>query len=183
MPRVDKIAVLRANALGDLIFALQALHALRTAYRHAEIVLLGQAWHAELMSGRPSPIDRVIVLPPAPGVNGPLDMPDTAGTQAERERFFAAMQLERFDLAIQLHGGGGYSNPFIRRLGARVTAGLRAADAPPLDRWIPYVYYQHETLRLLEVVGLVGAQPPTTLEPQLAVTEADLAEAAAAVPG
>ncbi len=38
---------------------------------------------------------------------------------AEQEQFFKAMTQERFDLAIQLHGGGRYSNPFL--IGQRTT--------------------------------------------------------------
>lgn len=41
IPRVRKIAVLRANGIGDFIFALPALSALRATYPDAEIVLLG----------------------------------------------------------------------------------------------------------------------------------------------
>jgi ADP-heptose:LPS heptosyltransferase len=91
------------------------------------------------------------------------------------------MREERFDLALQMHGGGGYSNPFVRRLGARVTAGARATDAPPLDRCVPYVYHQSEYLRYLEIAGLVGARA-VNLEPRLVVTDGDLAEARGAVP-
>ena len=102
------------------------------------------------------------------------------GAPAALERFFAAMRAERFDLALQLHGGGRFSNPFVRRLGARVTAGSRTPDAEPLDRWLPYVYLQPEVARYLELAGLVGA-PPVTLAPRLSVTAADRAEAAVAV--
>jgi hypothetical protein len=91
------------------------------------------------------------------------------------------MREECFDLALQMHGGGGYSNPFVRRLGARLTAGTRAPDAPPLDRTVPYVYYQSEYLRHLEVVSLVGART-TDPEPRLPVMEEDLAEANDAIP-
>jgi ADP-heptose:LPS heptosyltransferase len=90
------------------------------------------------------------------------------------------MHTERFDLAVQLHGGGRHSNPFVRRLGARVTAGSRTPDAPPLDRTVPYTVHQHEIHRFLEVAGLVGATP-VTLEPRLQVTAIDRAEAAAAL--
>src|SRR2546429_1911826 len=136
-PDVDKIAVLRANAIGDYILALPALDALRAAYPDAEIVLLGAPWHARFLTGRPGPVDRVIELP------------------ADQ----AALREERFDLAIQLHGGGATTNAIVAGLGARITAGLRAEGAPPLDRWIRYVYYQPEVFRYLEVVGLVGAHP------------------------
>lgn len=172
VPDVERIAVLRANALGDFIFTLPALAALRAAYPSAEIVLLGAPWHAQLWRDRPGPVDRVLVVPPAPGIRDP----GTDETGSGMDDFLAAARKERFDLALQLHGGGGNSNPVVSALGARVTAGLRAEDAPPLDRWIRYVYYQHEVIRYLEVVALVGA-PATTIIPALAVTDADRAEA------
>ncbi len=91
------------------------------------------------------------------------------------------MRQENFDLAIQMHGGGRNSNPFALNLGARITIGLCTPDAPPLDRWIPYIYYQSEISRYLEVVALVGALP-SCLEPSIAVTESDLSESLQVVP-
>ncbi len=170
---VERIAVLRANALGDFIFALPALDALRATYPAAELVLIGAPWHANLLRDRPGPVDRVLVVPPREGIRtaGPDEAPSTSMAD-----FLAAARRERFDLALQMHGGGANSNPLVAELGARITGGLRADGAPPLDRWLRYVYYQPEVVRYLEVAGLVGAGP-TTLVPQLAVTEADLAEA------
>lgn len=174
VPGVRKIAVLRANAVGDFVLALPALDALRGAYPEAEIVLLGLAWHAEFLRDRPGPVDRVVEVPVFPGLrDGPEDPEAVA-------RFFACMRDERLDLAMQLHGGGRHSNPFVRRLGARVTLGSRSADAEPLDRSIPYRLHQPEVLRYLEIVSLVGAEP-LALEPRLAVTARDRQEAAAAV--
>ena len=49
VPDIRKIAVLRANALGDFIFALPALEVLRVAYPEAEIVLLAKKWHANFL--------------------------------------------------------------------------------------------------------------------------------------
>lgn len=179
---VRKIAVLRANALGDYIFAQPALYALRSAYPRAEIVLLGQAWHEQYLAGRPGPVDRVAVIPPYKGVGQPDTRAEyTPKERGRQERFFEQMTQEQFDLALQMHGGGGNSNPFVQRLQARLTAGLRAAGAPPLDRWISYQYWQHEVLRLLEVARLVGA-PPVTLEPRIEVTQRDLDESCRAVP-
>jgi len=174
---VKRIAVLRAGALGDVVFTLPALDALRTAYPRAEIVLLGKRWLAQLMHKRPGPIDRVAVVPTARGVGAPRD---AAEDERALDAFFAAMRAERFDIALQLHGGGRYSNPFVARLGARVTAGLRANDAMALDRTLPYVYHQNERLRQLEAVALVGA-PIASLGPHLAVTASDVAEADALV--
>jgi ADP-heptose:LPS heptosyltransferase len=180
VPDVRRLGVLRANAIGDYLVSVPALAALRAAYPDAEIVLLGQPWHRDFLTGRPGPVDRVVPVPVSTGVREPG--PGEAENPEEQRRFFAEMQVERFDLAVQLHGGGRYSNPFIRRLGARVTAGLRTPDAEELDRWTPYVYYQPEVFRFLEAVSQVGA-PPVLLEPEIALTPADRAEADAALDG
>lgn len=175
-PDVERIAVLRANGLGDFIFALPALQALRSAYPEAELVLLGAPWHARWLRDRPGPVDRVLVVPPSRGIRGP-DPGERIGSMTD---FLAAARRERFDLALQMHGGGANSNPVVSGLGARITAGLRADDAPPLDRWVRYVYYQPEVMRYLEVAELVGAYPES-VTPRLPVTDADVAEARAVV--
>lgn len=177
-PWIGKIAVLRANGIGDFLFALPALEALRHAYPDAEIVLLGADWHQRFLQGRPGPVDRVVAVPPGAGVREEPGLPTDPGAI---ETFFAAMQAERFDLAVQMHGGGRHSNPFTRRLGARLTIGLKTPDALPLDRVVPYVYFQSEVLRYLEVVSLVGARP-VRLEPRLPVLPSDLDESLRVVP-
>jgi ADP-heptose:LPS heptosyltransferase len=73
-------------------------------------------------------------------------------------------------------GGGRWSNPFVRRLGAALTAGCRVHDAAALDRWVGYVDFQPEIVRYLEVAALVGARS-VTVEPAIAVTHADRLEA------
>jgi ADP-heptose:LPS heptosyltransferase len=177
VPNVEKIAVLRANALGDYLFCLPALEALRAAYPSAEIVLLGAPWHGRFLAGRPGPVDRVLVVPPMPGVRDAR--PDDPAPDG-RAAFIAEAGAERFDIALQIHGGGRNTNPLVAALGARVTAGLRADDAPPLDRWIRYVYYQPEVFRYLEVAALVGAGA-VGYEPRLTLTAADVGEATSLV--
>ncbi len=174
---MKKIAVLRANALGDFIFILPALQALRDSFPGAEIILLGKPWHQSFLTGRTVPVDRVIVVPPYPGVGEPEDYrPDPAVNAA----FFTAMALENFDLAIQLHGGGRNSNPFVRRLGAKKTVGLKTPDAEGLDVNVSYVYHFNETLRYLEVVAAAGARPRMYI-PKLDPICSDLDEAAGAL--
>lgn len=173
VPGVERIAVLRPNGVGDFIFALPALEALRAAYPHAHITLLGKAWHADFLRGRPGPVDHVEVLPPVRGVGAEAHQ---VQDDAQVERFLERMRRRRFDLALQLFGGGRHSNPFVQRLGARMSAGLRAADAPPLDRWHPHLPLQNERLRLLEAVALVGARP-VCLAPRLALAARDQDEA------
>ncbi len=173
VPDVKKIAVLRANGLGDFVFVIPALEALRAAYPQAEITYLGAPWHTPILQQRMKAVNRAITVPETPGVlitNGQIDY------QAQRD-FFRQMQAEHFDLAFQMHGGGRSSNPFVMRLRPRISLGAVDGDAPQLDRWIPYRFYQHEILRNLEVAALAGAQAGQ-LEPRLRVLPSDLDEAA-----
>jgi ADP-heptose:LPS heptosyltransferase len=179
LDEVRKIAVLRPNAVGDFVFALPALHALKHAYPQAEIVLLGKAWHADFLRGRPGPVGRVAVMPPVPGVGAP---PGAACDLRDIERFVEAMRAEHFDIALQMFGAGHYSNPFLLRLGARLSAGARADGAPALERWVPYCEPNNRRLALLEIAALVGAWPGPLPVPELIVTDADRQEAAAALP-
>lgn len=148
-----KIAVLRANALGDFIFVLPALEALRNHYPTAEIIYLGCPWHIDILPHCQF-IDRVEIVPVSTGVR--LDSGEQPN-KSKLENFFAKMKQEHFDIAFQLHGGGKFSNPFIKKLHARKTVGLQDKDAEPLDVSIPYIYYQNEYARYLEVVDAVGA--------------------------
>lgn len=170
-PDVARIAVLRGGGVGDLLYALPAVTALAAGYPGASVTLLGTPAHAELLQSTRTAVRDVRVLPFAAGVRPGTE--DPAATEA----FFAAMRQEKFDLAVQLHGGGRFSNPFLLRLGARHTVGPRTADAVPLERNLPYVYYQHEPLRGLEVAGLAGA-PPADLEATIRPLARHVAEVA-----
>lgn len=160
---VREVAVLRGGGLGDLMFAMPAIEALAAAYPDARLTLLGTPAAAALLDGRSDAVDAVEELPVVPGVR---DAGDGAPSPAD---FFERLH-GRFDLAVQLHGGGRNSNPFLLRLGARHTVGTATEDAEVLERWVRYVYYQHEVLRGLEVAALAGAEP-VTLDPRLAVTD------------
>lgn len=166
---VKRIAVLRGGGLGDLIYTYPALHALKVAYPDATITLLGTPVHAAVAGATSGPVDDVVMLPVARGVHdGPRNgerFDDDAEDVAAQEEFFEAMRAEAFDLAVQMHGGGRFSNPFLLKLGARHTVGTRTKDARPLERNLDYVYYQNEPDRWLEVAGLAGA--PTVMSPPL----------------
>lgn len=166
-----RIAVLRGGGLGDLMFALPAVDALAAAYPDASITLLGTPVHRELLTGRPGSISTVEVLPFSEGVRPGQE--DSAQKQEFMDRLRGS-----FDLAVQIHGGGRFSNPFLLQLKASHTVGTRTPDAEALERTLPYVYNQHEVFRALEVAGLAGAVP-LTLEPRLQVTPEERADAAA----
>jgi ADP-heptose:LPS heptosyltransferase len=154
---VSRIALLRGGGLGDLMFALPAVSALKAAYPGSTVTLLGTPIHESLVSATHTDVDDVMVLPAAEGVRpGPEDPAAVAA-------FFGAARERQFDLAVQLHGGGRCSNPVLLQIQARHTAGSGTPDAAPLERTLPYTYYQHEPARALEVAGLAGA-PPVLLE-------------------
>lgn len=171
---VGQIAVLRAGGLGDLIFALPALASLRVRYPRARIVLLGKEWQRGFLEGRSPLVDEVLVLPPVPGVG---EAEDSEVDAAAVDAWVEVQRSRRFDLAFQFHGGGRYSNPFLLRLGARHSFGLCTPDAVPLAHALPYIPWQNERLRLLEVAGLAGA-PVVDLEPLLPVLPRDWRELA-----
>jgi ADP-heptose:LPS heptosyltransferase len=152
-----KIAVLRANGLGDFLFATPALRALAAAAPRAQITYLAQPWLAPFIAGRYSYVHRVLSVPPYPGIRAVDGDPEQA--RAVADRFFRDCQDEGYDLAIQMHGGGVQSNPFVRRLGAKQTLGLAGREVAPLDQSLRYVFYQSEILRYLELVGQLGVAP------------------------
>lgn len=166
---VRKIAVLRANAIGDFVFVLPALAAVKQHFPNAELVYLGKAWHRDFLEGRPGPVDRVIEVPICDGI--PHES-DRAGNPQAVAGFFSRMQAERFDIAFQMHGGGGNSNTFVANLGARISVGFQAKGAPPLDINLPYLRWMPEVLRYLELVSLVGISR-WDVTPRLSVTERD----------
>ena len=179
MEGVRKIVVLRPSAVGDFVFALPALLALKQTYPEAELVLAGKAWQRRFLQARPGPVDRVVEVPVIPGVGAPSDAaPETDAI----ERFVDAMRAERFDLALQMVGGGRYSNPLLLRFGARLTVGACAPGAAFLDRWIAYREPGQRRLVLLEIVALAGAAFRMSTQPELTVTSADRHEAATVVP-
>ncbi|WP_375386941.1 glycosyltransferase family 9 protein [uncultured Amnibacterium sp.] len=164
---VRRIVVLRGGALGDLVLALPGITALRAAYPHAHLTVLGAPAHRVLLAGR-GLVDDVVVLPRVAGVSG--DRTDEAAVEA----VLGGLRGTPIDLAVQLHGGGRNANPFLLRLGARHTVGTATPDAAPLERTLHYDYFQHEVLRWLEVAGLAGAAP-ADLEPVLPVSAAERA--------
>jgi ADP-heptose:LPS heptosyltransferase len=180
VPGVRRIAVLRANSIGDFVLTLPALDALHAAYPRAEITVLGASWHRQALDGRPGPWARVVEVPPYPGLGGQVPDDPTPDLAASHE-FFASQRAVGYDIAVQLHGGGARSNPFVSSLGARLTIGARDHGASELDRYVHYGADQHDTLRCLEIVAQVGARP-VRLEPWLEVTDADRSAALRVLP-
>ena len=169
MKNINKIAILRANALGDFLVTLPAIQAIRTEYPEAEIILLGRPWHKKFLVPGRTPVDRVIVVPVMEGIRNEInELTDIA----LHEKFFDEMQKEHFDIAIHFQGNGISANPFLNRLNAGLTAGLTTGNAESIDRAIPFYYYQSEVLRYLEVAALIDAKTDC-IEPRINILKED----------
>lgn len=156
MESVRRIAVFRALYLGDLLCAVPFFRALRRAWPAAEVTLIGLPW-ARAFVRRCSYLDRFMAFPGFPGLWPRPVRPDRvlAGLRA--------LQARRFDLVVNLHGGGLVSTIFCVLLGGRRTVGLyqqpEAPDLYGLDLAVPYHTDRHEVQRLLAVATAMGCPP------------------------
>lgn len=172
MKNIKKIAILRANALGDFLVTLPAIQAIRTKYPDAEIILLGRPWHKDFLIAGRTPVDRVIIVPVMKGIRNEINERENP---TQQQGFFEKMQKEHFDIAIHFQGNGISANPFLNRLKAALTVGLTTESAEPIDRSIPFYYYQSEVLRYLEVAELIDAKTDC-IEPHINVLDKDVEE-------
>ncbi len=149
----QQIAVVRAlRGLGDLLCVVPALRALRCGLPDAHLTLIGlpsAAWFVRRFYGY---LDGLIEFPGYPGI------PEAAVSVADLPSFLARMQAMRFDLAIQMHGSGGASNPFTVLLGARHTSGFFVPGqyCPDPERFIAYPEEEPEIRRHLRLVERLG---------------------------
>jgi ADP-heptose:LPS heptosyltransferase len=147
-----RIAVFRALKLGDLLCAVPALRALRSAFPAAEISLVGLPWAKSFVERFSHLLDTFIEFPGHPAFpERDLDM--TAVPQ-----FFHEMIDRQFDLAVQMHGSGSIINPLIVLMGARETAGfyLPGEYCPEPDRYVVYPAHEPEIWRHLTLMAYLG---------------------------
>jgi len=116
--RPGRIAVFRALQLGDLLCAIPALRALRRAFPQAHIALVGLPGAREFRERFDAYLDELIVFPGMPG------FPEQPARPRELPAFFRGMRARGFDVALQMHGSGGRSNPIVERMGARRWGGF-----------------------------------------------------------
>lgn len=149
---IERIAVFRALHLGDLLCAVPALRALRAAHPQAHITLIGLPWARDFVARFSQYLDDFIAFPGAPG------LPERTPTPAEHAEFLARARAERFDIALQCHGSGQYSNAVVAGIGARECAGFYPpGGAPPdRDRYLAYPAHEPEIRRLLRLVEFLG---------------------------
>lgn len=147
-----KVAIICASRIGDFLCATPAFRAVRAWLPGAEISLIAMPFVEPLVERSPH-LDRHISFPGFPGMAAQFFNP------ARALDFFARMQNERFDLAIQMHGSGVYSNPVALMLGARRTVGfIREEDSPGLlDAALEWPSREPARLRALRLAEFLGA--------------------------
>lgn len=152
--KASRVAIVRSlPGLGDLLCAVPAFRALRTALPEAQITLIGLPWAQSFVARLNHYLDAWLEFPGYPGI------PEGWHSPQYTSAFFTQIQAQAFDLAIQMHGSGIISNSFTVLLGAKLNAGffLPGQYCPDPERFLPYPEQEREVrrhLRLMEFLGI-----------------------------
>jgi ADP-heptose:LPS heptosyltransferase len=159
-PAQDVVVLRALPGLGDLLCAVPALRALRTALPQARVSVIGLAPSELLLERFGGYVDEIIDFPGYPGI------PERPCHADELARFLVEMRSRRFDLALQLHGSGEITNELVSLLGARVTAGFHRTGSTPLDpaRSLPFSEFEPEPMRNLSLIRHLGGAGTPELE-------------------
>ena len=165
-PSPKSVIVLRALQLGDMLCAIPALRALRTALPDARITLVGLPWASALVGRYGHYLDDFIEFPGYPG------LPERVPQVQRFPAFLNEVQSRHYDLALQLHDSGTITNPLIILFGAHKVAGFCEPGqyCPEEGDFMPYPLSEPEAwrhLRLMEYLGipLKGDDPEFPLMP------------------
>jgi ADP-heptose:LPS heptosyltransferase len=167
----ERIAILRALQLGDLLCAVPAWRALRAAFPAAVITLIGLPWARAFVERFAHLLDRFVEFPGYPG------LPERAVDLRAVPPFLERLQAEPFDLVLQMHGSGSLVNPLMMLFGAERAAGFYEPGrfCPDPDLFIPYPDGVHEIRRHLALMAHLGL-PPRGEHLEFPLTAADRAE-------
>jgi ADP-heptose:LPS heptosyltransferase len=149
---IQKIAVFRALQLGDILCAIPALRALRTAYPSAKITFIGLPGSKPVIERFPSYFDYFLSFPGYPG------LPEQAFNETEFEQFYAQMQEENFDLLLQMQGNGTIVNELLKPLAPKYFAGfsIEAEELQENPLLLAYPNFGHESTRHLSLMKHLG---------------------------
>lgn len=149
--KIEKIAVFRALQLGDMMCAIPAVRALRSAHPEAEIVLLGLPWATSFVQRFSDYFDRFIHFPGYPG------LPEQDYDAKAFANFLQQMQDEQFDLLLQMQGNGSIVNQMLQQFNAVNIAGFyNDNSSKPSSLFIPYPDYGSEIERHLLLMNHLG---------------------------
>jgi ADP-heptose:LPS heptosyltransferase len=148
----QRIAILRALQLGDLLCSVPALRAVRAAYPRAHVTLIGLPWAEAFAARFAHLVDGFLAFPGHPA------LPERAADLAAFPAFLERAQAQRFDLVLQMHGRGDVTNPLALLLGGRVAAGFHPAGGwcPDPRRFCPWPEQGTEVERCLVLTDFLG---------------------------
>jgi ADP-heptose:LPS heptosyltransferase len=154
-PLPNRVLILRALQLGDLLCSVPAFRALRAALPHAEIVLVGLPWAGEFVKRFSCYLDGFREFPGYPG------LPERSPLIDRMPAFLSDIQQEKFDLAIQMHGSGPFVNSLTVLFGARHSAGFHLPSdyCPDAERYLPWPEQGLEIRRMLQLMEFLGIEP------------------------
>lgn len=151
---IRKIAVFRALQLGDMLCAIPGIRALKNAYPHAQITLIGLPWAHSYTQRFNKYFDGFISFPGYPG------LPEQKFDATVFPEFLKQVQAENFDLVLQMQGNGSVVNPMVELFGAKHTAGYAINDhyAPDNGLFMEYPGHGHEAERHVQLMDFLGLE-------------------------
>ncbi len=151
-PEPKRIVILRALQLGDMLTAVPAFRALRSAFPEAVITLIGLPWERGFAERFSTYLDDFIEFPGFPG------FPEQPAQLESIPRFITEVQESHFDLAIQMQGSGGISNSLTMLFAAKVNAGFYQPGSycPDQQRFLVYPVHEPEVIRHIRLMEFLG---------------------------
>lgn len=153
---IQRVVIVRSlPGLGDLLCAVPAFRALRTALPHAHISLMGLPQAKPLVQRFYQYLDDWLTFP------GWVGIPEAPFSPQRSLAFLTEMQQIAVDLVLQMHGNGSAINSFALMLGAKQTAGFFpiGQHCPDPDRFLPYPEHESEIWRHLSLLEFLGISP------------------------
>lgn len=140
MFKIQKIIILRALKLGDMLCSIPAFRAIRIDYPESHIALAGHPMMEKMLSRYSHYIDEFVPFAGFPGMaESPIDPQVIWQT-------IKTIQDKEFDLAVQLHGSGEVSNIAVSLFNAKNSIGYYS-----LENFRPNSLYQVYPSKLHEV--------------------------------
>jgi ADP-heptose:LPS heptosyltransferase len=142
-----------------------ALNALDRRFPEARITLIGLPWTRELAERLPA-VDTFLEFPGYPG------LPELPVDEQRTAAFIDGMRHDGYDIAIQLHGSGPFTNELVSSFGADISIGYGPPGDPWLSQTLPWLEDENEIERWLRLVAFLGANTADS-DIDLPIREAD----------
>ena len=146
---ISKIGIFRALYLGDMLCIIPTVRALRRAFPHAKIFLIGLPWQREFVKRFQHYFDELIEFPGWPG------LPEQECDVENILRFLQRIRTYQFDLILQMQGNGEITNSMCMLWGGKRVCGLRKTGGygPQPDTFPISEDGEHEVLRFLKLAS------------------------------